>query len=52
MSDPDIESAKKDVTRDPASSDEEEPTVEQQGVMTPGKDAVEEANASGVNPQK
>jgi hypothetical protein len=32
------------------SSTEEEPTVEQQGTMTPGKDSVNEANAQGVNP--
>jgi hypothetical protein len=33
-------------------SAEEEPTVEEQGVMTPDQDSVEEANASGVNPDK
>jgi hypothetical protein len=31
---------------------EDEPTVEEQGVMTPDQDSVEEANASGVNPDK
>jgi hypothetical protein len=53
--DTDIESARKDMAADAseaAGSSEEQPTVEEQGVMTPDQDSVEEANASGVNPEK
>jgi hypothetical protein len=54
INDPEIESAKQDIGRDPSddSSSEDEPTVEKAGVMTPDQDAVEDANASGVNPDK
>ena len=34
------------------SSTDEEPTVEEQGVMTPDQQSVEDANASGANPDK
>ncbi|HET6562666.1 MAG TPA: hypothetical protein VFG72_12385 [Marmoricola sp.] len=51
--DTEIESAKKDMAADVSEdSSGEEPTVEEQGVMTPDQDSVEEANASGVNPDK
>jgi hypothetical protein len=51
--DTEIESAKKDAAADVSEdSAQEEPTVEEQGVMTPDQDTVEEANASGVNPDK
>ncbi len=54
INDPDIEAAKKDIARDPSedSSSDDEPTVEKEGVMTPDQDTVEDANASGVNPDK
>ncbi len=49
--DPEIEAAADAMQDDSSeSSTEEEPTVEQQGTMTPGKDSVNEANAKGVNP--
>ncbi len=54
INDPELESAKNDIAaagREDESS-EDEPTVEKQGVMTPDQDTVEEANASGVNPDK
>jgi hypothetical protein len=51
--DPEIGSAKKDLAADVSEgSSEEKPTVEEQGVMTPDQDSVEDANASGVNPDK
>jgi hypothetical protein len=52
--DPDIESAKQDIAEDASRdrSSEDEPTVEKDGVMTPDQDTVEDANASGVNPDK
>jgi hypothetical protein len=52
--DPEIESAKQDIAADVSedSSSEDEPTVEKEGVMTPDQDNVEDANASGVNPDK
>jgi hypothetical protein len=54
MDDPEIESAKQDIAAAGTAdgSGEDEPTVENQGVMTPDQDTVEEANASGVNPDK
>ncbi|WP_148575219.1 hypothetical protein [Nocardioides caldifontis] len=39
----------KDVSED---SDEQEPTTEDSGPMTPTVDSVTEANAEGVNPDK
>ena len=52
--DPEIESAKQAIAADASrdSSSEDEPTVEKEGVMTPDQDTVEDANASGVNPDK
>jgi hypothetical protein len=54
INDPELESAKNDiaadVTEDEASDDD--PTVENEGVMTPDQDTVENANAAGVNPDK
>ena len=52
--DPEIEAAKQDIAADVSedNSSEEEPTVEKEGVMTPDQDTVEDANASGVNPDK
>jgi hypothetical protein len=54
MNDPEIESAKQDIAADASedSSSDAEPTVEEEGVMTPDQDTVEDANASGVNPDK
>ncbi len=50
--DADVESAKEDLATEAptGSSDGEQPTVEEQGTMTPDQEAVEEANASGVDP--
>ena len=54
INDPEIESAKQDIAADASedSTSEDEPTVEKEGVMTPDQDTVEDANASGVNPDK
>jgi hypothetical protein len=51
MGDPEIEAAAGAMQDDVSEqNDGEEPTIEQQGTMTPGKESVEEANAQGVNP--
>jgi hypothetical protein len=52
--DPEIESAAKEIARDPSekTSSDDQATVEKEGVMTPDQDAVEDANASGINPDK
>jgi hypothetical protein len=51
--DPEIESAKQAIAADVSEdSSEDEPTVEKEGAMTPDQDTVDDANASGVNPDK
>jgi hypothetical protein len=52
MGDPEIDAAAGAMQDDVSEpSDGEDPTIEEQGTMTPGKDSVEEANAQGVNPE-
>ena len=51
--DPEIESAKEDLAADATEDGStDDPTVENEGAMTPGQDSVEDANAKGINPDQ